>query len=141
MSFVLAFSWRRFVLAMRDRHCAYQNEIAIFGFSVTAKNFSHGVLPDEDHRRFDDQAHEIGYILSNCVGYAKGLTQSPLLFANLPAHIPLFIDRLVERAGLAVILRAASSEDNHRSTSKPDIFNGSADSVDKVCNRLGVTAV
>jgi hypothetical protein len=24
MSFVLTFPWRRFVLAMKDRHCAYQ---------------------------------------------------------------------------------------------------------------------
>ena len=51
MSFVLAFPWRRFVLAMRDRHRAYQNEIASFVFSVTAKDFSHCVLPGEDHRR------------------------------------------------------------------------------------------
>jgi hypothetical protein len=36
---------------MRDRHGAYQNEIASFVFSVTAKNFSYGVLPGEDHRR------------------------------------------------------------------------------------------
>jgi hypothetical protein len=30
---------------MGDRHRAYQNEIAVFAFSVTAKDFSHGVLP------------------------------------------------------------------------------------------------
>ena len=29
---------------MRNRHRAYQNEVAIFGFGVTAKDFSHGVL-------------------------------------------------------------------------------------------------
>jgi hypothetical protein len=51
MPFVLTFPWRRFVLAVWDRHCAYQNEIAIFVFSVTPKDFSHGLLPDEDYRR------------------------------------------------------------------------------------------
>ena len=29
MPFVPAFSWRRFILAVRDRHCAYHNEVAI----------------------------------------------------------------------------------------------------------------
>jgi hypothetical protein len=52
MPFVLAFPWRRFVLAMWDRHCAYQNEIAIFAFGVTAKDFSHGVLLDREDCRF-----------------------------------------------------------------------------------------
>jgi len=52
MPFVLTFPWRRFVLAMRDRHRTYQNEIAIFGFSVTAKDFSHGVLLGQEDRRF-----------------------------------------------------------------------------------------
>ena len=33
MPFVLTFPWRRFVLAVRDRHRAYQNEIASFVFS------------------------------------------------------------------------------------------------------------
>jgi hypothetical protein len=32
------------MLAMRDRHCPDQNEIAIFAFSVTAKNSSHDAL-------------------------------------------------------------------------------------------------
>ena len=52
MSFLPAFSWRRFVLAVRDRHRAYQNEIAIPVFGVTAKDFSHGVLLDREYRRF-----------------------------------------------------------------------------------------
>jgi hypothetical protein len=52
MPFVLTFPWRRFILAMRDRHCADQNEIASFVFGVTAKDLSHGVLPDEEDRRF-----------------------------------------------------------------------------------------
>ena len=52
MPFVRTFPWRRFVLAMRDRHRAYQNKIAIFVFGVTAKDFSHGVLPDREDRRF-----------------------------------------------------------------------------------------
>jgi hypothetical protein len=43
ISFVLTFPWRRFVLAMRDRHRTYQNEIAIFVFGVNAKDFSHCV--------------------------------------------------------------------------------------------------
>ena len=46
MSFFLAHSWRAFVLTKRDRHGANKNEIAIFVFSVTAKDFSHGVLLD-----------------------------------------------------------------------------------------------
>jgi hypothetical protein len=37
---------------MRDRQRAYQKEIATFVFSVTAKNFSHGVLLDREYRRF-----------------------------------------------------------------------------------------
>jgi hypothetical protein len=37
---------------MRDRHCAYQNEIASFVFGVTAKNFSHVVLLHRADRRF-----------------------------------------------------------------------------------------
>jgi hypothetical protein len=52
MFFGLMFSWRLFVLAVRDRRRAYQNEIAIFTLSVTAKDFSYGVLPSEDQRRF-----------------------------------------------------------------------------------------
>jgi hypothetical protein len=32
-------------------HRAYQKEIAIFVFSITAKDFSHCLLPDEDHLR------------------------------------------------------------------------------------------
>ena len=32
---------------MRDRDRANKNEIAIFAFSVTAKDVSHGVLPDD----------------------------------------------------------------------------------------------
>jgi len=44
MSFFSTSSWRRFVLAKRDRHRANKNEIAIFVFSVTAKDFPHGVL-------------------------------------------------------------------------------------------------
>jgi hypothetical protein len=51
MPLVLTFPWRRLVLAMNDRHRAYQNEIAIFGFSVTAKDFSHGVLLNREDRR------------------------------------------------------------------------------------------
>ena len=35
-----------------NRHHADQNEIAISVFSLTAKNFSHGVLPDQEDRRF-----------------------------------------------------------------------------------------
>ena len=45
VSFVLTFSWRGFVLAVRDRHRAYPNEIAFLIFSVTAKDFSDGILP------------------------------------------------------------------------------------------------
>jgi hypothetical protein len=46
MSFFLARCCRAFVLAKGDRHGANKNEIAIFVFSVTAKDFSHGVLLD-----------------------------------------------------------------------------------------------
>ena len=46
MFFLLAHSWSAFVLAKGDRHGANKNEIAIFVFSVTAKDFSHGVLLD-----------------------------------------------------------------------------------------------
>ena len=41
MSFFFAHSWSAFVLAKRDRHGANKNEITIFVFSVTAKDFSH----------------------------------------------------------------------------------------------------
>jgi hypothetical protein len=58
MSFVPAFPWRRFVLAMWDRLRAYQNEIAIFAFSVTAKDFSHSVLLDREDRRFFGRSNE-----------------------------------------------------------------------------------
>jgi hypothetical protein len=44
MYFFLTFPWRGFVLAVRDRDRANKNEIASFVFSVTAKDFSHGVL-------------------------------------------------------------------------------------------------
>jgi hypothetical protein len=47
MPFFSASSWRTFVLAKRDRHRANKNEIAIFVFSVTAKDFPHGVLLHE----------------------------------------------------------------------------------------------
>src|SRR5215472_11159373 len=46
MSFSLARSWRAFVLAKEDRRSANKNEITIFVFSITAKDFSHGVLLD-----------------------------------------------------------------------------------------------
>jgi hypothetical protein len=46
MSFSLARSWRAFVLAKEDRRGANKNEITIFVFSITAKDFSHGVLLD-----------------------------------------------------------------------------------------------
>ena len=51
MPFVLTFPWRRFVLAMGDRHRADQNEIAFFVFGITAKDFSHGVLLHRVDRR------------------------------------------------------------------------------------------
>jgi hypothetical protein len=41
MSFNLTFPWVRFVLAMRDRDRADKSEIAVFIFSVTAKDRSH----------------------------------------------------------------------------------------------------
>jgi hypothetical protein len=44
MPFVLTFPWRRFVLAMRDRHRADKNEIAVFGFGVTTKDRRHEML-------------------------------------------------------------------------------------------------
>src|SRR5215475_10667301 len=46
MSFSLARSWRAFVLAKKDRRGANKNEITIFVFSITAKDFSHGELLD-----------------------------------------------------------------------------------------------
>src|SRR5215467_13861285 len=46
MSFSVARSWRAFVLAKEDRRGANKNEITIFVFSITAKDFSHGVLLD-----------------------------------------------------------------------------------------------
>jgi hypothetical protein len=58
MSFVPAFSWRLLVLAMRNRHGADQNEIAISVFSVAAKDFSHCVLLDREDRRFLPSAEE-----------------------------------------------------------------------------------
>ena len=45
MSFFLAHSWSAFVLAKGDRHGANKNEITIFVFSVTAKDFSHVRAP------------------------------------------------------------------------------------------------
>jgi hypothetical protein len=47
MSFLSAGSWRRLVLAKRERHRANKNQIAIFVFGVTAKDFPHGVLVRE----------------------------------------------------------------------------------------------
>jgi hypothetical protein len=44
MPFVLTFPWRAFVLAMRDRDRANENEIAIFVFSITTKHFPHDML-------------------------------------------------------------------------------------------------
>ena len=44
MSFLPASSRRTFVLAKRDRNRANENQIAIFVFNVTAKDFPHGVL-------------------------------------------------------------------------------------------------
>ena len=70
MSFVLTFPWRRFVLAMRDRHRAYQNEIAIFVFGVTAKDFSHGMLLDREDRRSSLGAH-VGTV-GTCFSVPKG---------------------------------------------------------------------
>ena len=37
---------------MSNRHRAYQNEIAVLVFSVTAKYFSRGVLLDREDRTF-----------------------------------------------------------------------------------------
>jgi hypothetical protein len=45
MPFVLAFPWRRFVLAMRHGNLAHQSKIAILVSSVSAKHFSHAILP------------------------------------------------------------------------------------------------
>jgi len=50
MSFSLARSWRAFLLAKEDRRGANKNEITIFVFSITAKDFSHGVLRMEKGR-------------------------------------------------------------------------------------------
>jgi hypothetical protein len=44
MSFVLTFSWRAFVFAMRDSDGADKNEIAIIVFSVTTKDVPHEML-------------------------------------------------------------------------------------------------
>jgi hypothetical protein len=44
MSFVLTLPWRSFVLAMRNRDRANKNEIAVFVFSVTTKDFPHDML-------------------------------------------------------------------------------------------------
>jgi hypothetical protein len=46
---------------MRDRDRLYQNEIAIHVFSVTAKDFSHGVLLDRVDRRSSYLALRQGY--------------------------------------------------------------------------------
>jgi hypothetical protein len=45
MSFVLTFPWRGFVLAMRDRDRADENEIAVLALGVTTKDFPHEMLP------------------------------------------------------------------------------------------------
>jgi hypothetical protein len=45
MSFVLTFARRAFVLAMRNRDRTNLDEIAIFGLSVTPKDFPHNMLP------------------------------------------------------------------------------------------------
>jgi hypothetical protein len=47
MRFFLTFPWRGFVLAVRDRDCAHKNEVSIWVFGVTAKDFSHGRDLDE----------------------------------------------------------------------------------------------
>jgi hypothetical protein len=47
MSFVPTFPWGRLVLAVGYRDCSDKNEIAVFVFSVTAKDFPHEMLPLE----------------------------------------------------------------------------------------------
>ena len=47
MSFLPAGGWRTLVLAKRDRHLANKNQIAIFVFGVTARDFPHGALAHE----------------------------------------------------------------------------------------------
>jgi hypothetical protein len=47
MSFVPPFPWGRLVLAVGYRDCFDKNEIAVFVFSVTAKDFPHEMLPLE----------------------------------------------------------------------------------------------
>jgi hypothetical protein len=44
VSFVLAFHWRAFVFAMRNRDCTNQDEISILALSVTTKDFPHHML-------------------------------------------------------------------------------------------------
>jgi hypothetical protein len=46
ISFVLTFSWRWLILAMRDWHRADKNELAISVFSVTAKDLSHDIASE-----------------------------------------------------------------------------------------------
>jgi hypothetical protein len=52
MSLVLTFPGRRLVLAMGDRHGAYQNERSSFVFSVTANNFGHRCSCSSNHSTF-----------------------------------------------------------------------------------------
>ena len=47
MSFVPAFPWRLFVLAVGNRDRANKNEIAIIVLGVTTKDLSHDMLPPE----------------------------------------------------------------------------------------------
>jgi hypothetical protein len=44
MPFVPTFSWRTFVLAIGDGHRANKNDVAIFVFGVTTKDFPHAML-------------------------------------------------------------------------------------------------
>ena len=52
MSLVLTFPGRRLVLAMDDRHGAYQNEGSSFVLSVAAKNFGHRCSCSSNHSTF-----------------------------------------------------------------------------------------
>jgi hypothetical protein len=87
MPFVLAFPWRRFVLAMRHGNRAHQSNIAILVSSVSAKHFSHAILPSSGwfyRHVVDGTTGQLfrGHSLSDALGdtVAHGLVDiSPIL--------------------------------------------------------------
>jgi hypothetical protein len=89
MSFVLTFPRRGFILAKGDGHGANENEIAIFVFGVTTKDFPHDMLLQRRPKTQSAAHHRAarsecpGRLTANGGETARLSTGSPIL----PRHI------------------------------------------------------